>query len=298
VRPRQLARLEPEAGWKVAFLQHGVIKDDLSLWLNQRELELFVTSTAAELASIAEDGTTYRFGRKEVVETGLPRFDRLLAKARTTPVERHDLVIVAPTWRTWLSLPLTRGSQRREVDGSFWESDFIQSWMALLGSTAIADAVRARGWRLGFMPHPNLQGAIRRPDLPPHVEALSFADTDVQDLYARCALLVTDYSSVVFNTAYIDRPAVYFQFDRWEVLAGAHVGRRGYFDYERDGFGPVTVALAEAEQAVVRSIQHGPRPTPEYQARIDSTFPVRDGGACGRVIEAMEARSRPWPGAA
>ena len=295
-RPPQVTRIEPNPGWKVAFLQHGVIKDDLSRWLNHRELDLFVVSTAAELDSVAANGSAYRFGAKEVVLTGLPRFDRLLAKGRETPEHARDLVIVAPTWRSWLTLPLASGSQRREIDAAFWESEYIRGWTALLRSEEIAKALRARGWRLGFMPHPNLQGVLGRLDLPARVEPLTFAGTDVQELYARCALLVTDYSSVVFNTAYLDRPAVYFQFDREVALGGAHVGRQGYFDYERDGFGPVAADLAGAERAIIASIRGGPQPTPAYQARIDATFPVRDGGACARVIAAIEERSRPWPG--
>lgn len=294
VRPRQVTTIEPELGWKVAFLQHGVIKDDLSRWLNERELDLFVTSTEAERSSIADDATPYRFGMKEVVNSGLPRFDRLLAKARATPMEARDLILVAPTWRTWLTGPLAAGSQRREVEADFGKSAFARSWAALLRSRRVAESARARGWRLGFMPHPNFQGTVGELDLPPHVEWLTFAGMDVQELYARCALLVTDYSSVVFNTAYLDRPAVYFQFDREEMLGGAHVGRRGYFDYERDGFGPVATELAAAERAIVAAIRHGPHPTREYQARIDATFPLRDGAACARVIEAMEAHSRPW----
>ena len=49
-----------------------------------------------------------------------------------------------------------------------------------------------------------------------------------------------------------------------------------------------------AERAVVAAIEHGPRPAPEYQARIDATFPIRDGGACERVIAAIEELSRPY----
>jgi CDP-glycerol glycerophosphotransferase (TagB/SpsB family) len=297
-RPPQVTRIDPEPGWKLAFLQHGVIKDDLSRWLNRRELELFVVSTAAELESVAGDGTAYRFGAKEVALTGLPRFDRLLAKGRAMPESARDLVIVAPTWRSWLTLPLAAGSQRREIDAAFWESAYIRSWTSLLRSSAIEGALRERGWRLGFMPHPNLQGMLGRLDLPAHVEPLAFAGTDVQELYARCALMITDYSSVAFNTAYLDRPAVYFQFDRDTTSGGAHVGRQGYFDYERDGFGPVATTLAEAEGVIVAAIERGPRPTPEYQARIDAAFPVRDGQACARVVEAIEARSRPWAGLA
>ncbi|HUG29733.1 MAG TPA: glycosyltransferase [Candidatus Limnocylindria bacterium] len=291
-RPPQLARTGP-ATWRFGFLQHGVIKDDLSRWLNHRELDLFVVSTDAELASIAGDGAPYRFTTRETHRTGLPRFDRLLATGRAVPEPDRDLVIVAPTWRQWLTLPLASGSQRRIVDAAFRDSEYIRSWLAILRSPSIAAAIERRGWQLGFMPHPNLQGIWDQLDLPANVVPLSFAGTDVQSLYARCGLLVTDYSSVAFNTAYIDRPVVYFQFDAAAMFGGAHVGRRGYFEYERDGFGPVAADLEAAERAIVAAVERGATPTPEYQARIDATFPVRDGGACARVVAAVEALSRP-----
>jgi CDP-glycerol glycerophosphotransferase (TagB/SpsB family) len=108
-------------------------------------------------------------------------------------------------------------------------------------------------------------------------------------------LLVTDYSSVAFDVAALDRPVVYYQFDRDEVLGGAHLGRKGYFDYERDGFGPVADEEAGAVRAIVASIEGGPRPVPEYQARIDRAFSRRDGRACARVVAAVEELSRPYP---
>jgi CDP-glycerol glycerophosphotransferase (TagB/SpsB family) len=293
-RPPQLLRIVAQPTWRLGFLQHGVTKDDLSRWLNHRELELFTVATEAEFASVAGDGTAYRWTAKETRLTGLPRFDRLRAKGRAMPKEDRNLVIVAPTWRQWLTLPLATGSQRRQLDAAFWESDYIRNWTAILRSEAIAAAVTKRGWRLGFMPHPNLQGMLGQLDLPAHVEPLTFAGTDVQDLYARCALLVTDYSSVAFDTAYIDRPVVYFQFDRELTLGGGHVGRQGYFDYGRDGFGPVAEDVATAEQAIVASIRHGARPAAEYLARIAATFPVRDGGACARVVETVEELSRAY----
>ena len=294
VEPTAVTRIARGRPWKYGFLQHGVIKDDLSLWLNQRDIDLFVVSTPAELASVAGDGTSYVVTRKETRNTGLPRFDRLLEKGRAVPAADRDLVIVAPTWRTWLTLPIDPRTQQRTVDRRFAESEFHRMWIGLVRSERIRDAVAKRGWRLGFMPHPNLQPVLAQLDLPDWVEPLSFAGTDVQDLYARCGLLVTDYSSVAFNLAYIDRPVVYFQFDRAAYARGAHMGRQGYFDYERDGFGPVVADIASAEKAVVDSIRHGPRPLPDFQARIDATFPVRDGGACARVVAAIEELSRPY----
>ena len=297
VEPEAITRIAGGRPWKYGFLQHGVIKDDLSLWLNRRDIDLFIVSTAGELESVAGDGTGYVVTRKETRSTGLPRFDRLLEKARAAPPAARDVVIVAPTWRTWLTLPIDPRTQRRMVDERFAQSEFTRSWLALLGSERIREALTARGWRLAFMPHPNLQAVLPQLDLPEWVQPLAFAATDVQGVYARCGLLVTDYSSVAFNVAYIDRPVVYFQFDRGAMARGAHMGRQGYFDYERDGFGPVVEDVRAAEEAVATAIRYGPRPSPAYQARIDAAFPIRDGGASARVVAAIEELSRPYEAA-
>jgi glycosyltransferase involved in cell wall biosynthesis len=290
MRPPQIMPLvRKHATWRFAFLQHGIIKDDLSRWLNPRDIEFFSVSTDAELQSIVADGTSYVFTSKETRNTGLARFDRLLAKAAAVPPESRDLVIVAPTWRSWLTLPLAPTSQRREIGDGFWDSDYYRSWLRILTSTEIRAAIDRRRWRLAFMPHPNLQAILSQMNLPAHVEPLSFSGVDVQELYARCALLVTDYSSVAFNVAYIDGPVVYYQFDRDAMFGGAHVGRQGYFDYERDGLGPLATDHDAAVAAIVSSIERGPRPAPEYLDRIARTFVLRDGRCCERVVAAIES---------
>jgi CDP-glycerol glycerophosphotransferase (TagB/SpsB family) len=294
VRPPEIMRLVAGATWKFGFLQHGVTKDDLSLWLNRRWLDLFVVSTEPELDSVVADGTSYIYTRKETRNTGLPRFDRLLGKGREVGAANRDLVIIAPTWRNWLTLPPEAATQRREVDDTFWTSEYYRNWLAVLTSDEVRAASRRRGWRIGFMPHPNVQSILAEMNLPSDVEPLAFAGVDVQALYARCALLVTDYSSVAFNIAYLDAPVVYFQFDRDQMLGGLHVGRQGYFDYFRDGFGPVVTEPDEAIKAIVAQIELGSRPTPEYQARINATLVNRDGRACERVVAAVEELSRPY----
>jgi CDP-glycerol glycerophosphotransferase (TagB/SpsB family) len=294
INPPALRRLVAKPTWRYAFLQHGVMKDDLSPWFNRRHIDMLVVSTEQEFASVVADGTGYHLTAKETRNTGLPRFDRLLTLGHAVPEEDRDLVLIAPTWRVWFTLPPASGDMERAVREEFWDSEYLRRWKAILASPEIAAAVRERGWRIAFMPHPNLQDALPRVDLPAHVEALGFAGNDVQGLYARCALLVTDYSSVSFNTAYLDRPVVYYQFDREVVEGGRHLGRRGYFDYGRDGYGPVALEHATAVAAVVDAIRHGPLPTPEYQARIDLAFPLRDGRACERVIDAIEELGRPW----
>jgi hypothetical protein len=54
--------------------------------------------------------------------------------------------------------------------------------------------------------------------------------------------------------------------------------------YSRDGFGPVVETREAAVDAAVEALAHGPSPLPEYQARIDATFTLRDGRCCERVV--------------
>lgn len=291
--PPEVMRITGRRTWRFAFLQHGVTQADISRWLNGKDIDLFVTATGPETESIVADGSGYVYTEKEVRQTGFPRFDRLRARARAVSDRDRNLVLIAPTWRRWLTLPFDMKTRQRGLAADFWSSKYFRSWDAILRSPVIADAARSKGWRVVFVPHPEMQPVLEAMSLPPHIEPFAFAGNDVQDLYARCGLLVTDFSSVAFDAAYIDRPIVYFQFDRDDLLSGGHIGRPGYFEYERDGFGPVVETVAEAEAAIRASIERGPRPAPEYQARIDATFLRRDGRACMRVVQAIESMSHP-----
>jgi CDP-glycerol glycerophosphotransferase (TagB/SpsB family) len=125
-------------------------------------------------------------------------------------------------------------------------------------------------------------------ELPDYVERLGFHGQDIRSYFARSAAFVTDFSSMAFNAAYIERPVVYFQFDQARYFGGAHFGKEGYFDYAEQGFGPVTLDLAAAEDAIVSTVESGPIPAPKYLDRIHKTFPYRDGRARERVTSEIE----------
>ena len=63
-------------------------------------------------------------------------------------------------------------------------------------------------------------------------------DYDVQDLLKRASLLVTDYSSVFFDFAYLGKPIIFYQFDEEKFRAGQY--NVGYFDYKTTELGEWT----------------------------------------------------------
>lgn len=292
MRPTEIAKFGPPQ-WKFSFLQHGVIKDDISRWLNPKAIDLFVTSTVDEHESIAGDNTPYVFTTLETKMTGLPRFDRLRALGGKVKPGQRKYILVTPTWRQWLSRPKEPGTHRRAVTEDFFDSEYLRQWLAFLRDDRLRAIVERTGLRVAFLPHPNVQPALPDIDVPSYVTAFDYEGRDVQQLMADAAVMVTDYSSMAFNLAYIERPVVYFQFDSAAVLGGGHTGRYGYFDYVAHGFGPVAETVDDAVDALDSIIASGGVPAARYLQRIHRTFPHRDGKCCQRTVEAIEAMDKP-----
>ena len=130
-------------------------------------------------------------------------------------------------------------------------------------------------------------------ELPDYVELAGNQTGDsIQEAFARAALLVTDFSSTAFETAYIECPCVYYQFDK----AGFREEQEytnGYFDYARDGFGPVAESLDDAIAAVEGIADWDFAPAEEHLDRIRAFFAFRDGKCCERAYEAVAALFEP-----
>lgn len=270
------------------FLQHGVINYDLSRWLNNKPFRLFVTTTPAERSSIAGDGP-YTFTDREVVLTGMPRHDLLLAKREAVGEADRNLVVVMPTWRHYLLGTVDPRTGMRARSQAFATSDYAREYSELLSSKEFINAAQAQGCEVVFMPHPNMKPYLADFRLHPDVRVTDFESENIQDVLARARTVVTDYSSLGFEAALLDIPIVYLHFDIDRFFGGSHIGRRGYFDYERDGFGPVAGSASEAVSELVALAERGFGQTDVYAERTRTAFPFRDGRSSERVFEAMRA---------
>lgn len=282
---------EVPGGWKwsFTFLQHGVTKDDLSRWLNAKDIDLIVTTTDPEHASIVGDGSGYKFTPREVVMTGMPRFDRLDVLAlRADAARSRRAVMIMPTWRQYLAGHSGPGAPSEQSMAAFRESEFATRWRELLASPRLREAASNSGVEVIFMPHPNLEPYLDAFDLPEGVRCSTYGESDVQKVIAEAALVVTDYSSIAFDAAFARRPVVYYQFDRAEVFGGGHTVRPGYFHYGEHGFGPVLRELEGTVEAVVDQLEAGATLQEPYGARVERAFTLPRSGACERVIAAIE----------
>ena len=213
----------------------------MSDWLNPKDIRLFVTTTPAEYASIAAPDSPYVFSEREVLLSGLPRHDALLVRAAETSAKT---ILIVPTWRKYLTDETNCASmalQRRKITG-FAETDYARNWASVLHHPRLHELARREGLQVVFALHPNFAMYLDEFHLPDFVETVDVRlGASYQGLLASARVALTDFSSAISDVAYLDRPVIYFQFDEDEIFAGNHICKQGYFDFRRDGFGPVEV---------------------------------------------------------
>ncbi|POA97616.1 beta-1,3-glucosyltransferase [Chromobacterium sinusclupearum] len=273
-------------GRHTVFLQHGVIMHDHSSWLNTKEqIDCFITTTPSEYNSIISDDSLYKFTKKEVVLTGLPRHDSLLANRNRT----DKIIVIMPTWRNSIVGKAKNLSFQREFNHDFVQTDFFKHWNSLIQNNELKQLCSNFNFRIFFFPHVNLQPYIPEFNIPDHIEVITHENGSIQNIFQSTSIMITDYSSVAFEMAIQDKPVIYYQFDSSEIASGSHTFKPGYFNYKKDGFGPVVID----ERALLNELEHilrnDGRPSPAILERIKKTFPFRDGNNCERAYQAIIA---------
>ena len=74
-----------------------------------------------------------------------------------------------------------------------------------------------------------------------------------------------------------------FQQDVEEFFSGKHNYDKGYFDYERDGFGEVEYTAEGLVNRIIEYMEHGCQLKNSYKKRIEETFLYNDKENCKRV---------------
>lgn len=286
---------EYEYSKKFVFLQHGVIMNDLSNWFSSKKnLQCLVTTTIPEYHSIVDNNTRYKLTEKEVVLTGLPRHDSLIENNQ----QDSQTILIMPTWRQSIMGKVVGIGNNRSLNQDFMTTEYAQHWHQLLNSERFAHLVKVHGYKVIFAPHANIEPYMDMFSIPDYINLWKASDTNtsMQELFQQSKLMITDYSSVAFEMGILNKTVLYYQFDKDEVFSGTHLIQRGYFSYEKDGFGPVVTELEELLAKLDSILANNGAPIEPYATRIENTFAYHDTNNCQRVYQAIMNLDRPDSG--
>ena len=255
---------------KHIFLQHGITKNyHAGLCAGAcKSLSLFICGAKPEFEYIFNE-----FGYHNSVPqyTGFARYDLL------NHFKVKNQILFMPTWRAKLT---------GLSDEEFTKSSFYKEWVSLLNNEKLMQICNDNDLTIKFYIHYSLQKyshLFKGNDL---IKIVNFGEETVQKLLKESKLLVTDFSSVYFDFAYMHKPLVYFQFDE-NTFFDEHYAK-GYFDYRRDGFGDVCVDKEMALNSIISLISSGFSLEEKYCQRIGNNFKLRDTNNCERIFELIQ----------
>lgn len=261
------------------FLQHGIIKDDMSSLLDRykKNCSLFVTSALEEYQSILE--CDYYYSEKNVLLSGLPRYDSLYHNSK-------KLISIMPTWRRYLASKFDTNIGVWKLNHDFQNSSYFQFYNELLNHKSLLVKAKELNYTFIFMPHPNIAPHIDLFSRNENVEFICYSKP-YREIYAESDLIINDYSSASFDFSYLRKPVIYTHFDKDEFFLGRHSYIQGYFDYERDGFGEVEYDIESTVARIIEYMENGCQLKDKYRERIDNFFAFNDQNNCERVYNAI-----------
>lgn len=240
------------------FLQHGVTIHDVSHWFIKYAYNfvLLVTVSDIEKNSIIYPHTN--FGDDVVRTLGFPRYDNL---------SNDDLkkqILFMPTWRKHI--------QDKET---FLDSDYYKMINGFLNNSELLDFLDKNGFKLMFKPHFEMMKYFDLIDIPPEVELCE--DVGYQELFNSSMLLITDYSSVFFDFAYLKKPIIYYR------AGDEYHNKSGYFDFDQMGFGDIINTESELIDKINKYFENSFKMEEKYVKRVDEFFKYTDKNNCKRV---------------
>lgn len=252
------------------FLQHGITKDD-SPWLyfKNTKFKYFICGAKREYDYIKAN---FGYPKQNLIYTGFARFDNLY----DNDVNKKQ-VLIMPTWRNWLG----RETNSLGEKFLFEESDYYKNWNDLINDNFFIDYIEKNNIKVLFYPHINMAKYLDKFKVKSsNIEILS-SKYDIQKALKESAIMITDYSSVYMDFAYMIKPVLYYQFD-YKKYREKQL-QQGYFDYERDGFGPVELNKNSLIKKFIEIYEKGLEK--KYIKRMNDFFEIRDRNNCKRIYE-------------
>lgn len=215
--------------------------------------------------------------KKEMLEIGYPRNDVLVNENKAENIQRYKkelglpldkkIILYAPTWRD--DQYYTKGKYKfvSAMDFDMMQKSLGDEYVMIVKYHYLVKETLDWEKYHGFI--------------------YQFSETqDIAQLYLVSDVLITDYSSVMFDFSILKRPMIFFAYD----MENYKTNLRGfYFDFLEEAPGPVVMTNEELIHAIQ---QYHPEEWKEkYQAFHDKFNHVDDGMASKKIVELIKKKT-------
>lgn len=274
-------------GLTFVLLTHGAAMFNAGEMMKNHHYIDFVT--AASNADIEPRVKKWGYSRAKFEPTGLARWDSLYNFSPEKTL--GNVILICPTWRRELKLGGLGQSISNKKLESFKESDFFLGINSLINSPDFLATIDKYDLEVRIAGHFRLKRFLEK-SLDIKSERIQFFDSGdnkvLQDALLECAALITDYSSVMWDVSFMEKPVILYQFDKFAFLRERNASR---FDFP---FGSKLFDICFTFDEVIASLKviasHDMTLSDSRKLELNKFIPNRDGENCSRIIKSLQNR--------
>lgn len=257
-------------------IQHGLTVQNIANFQNRLidNIRLYLCASQNEIDNLSYP--IYGYNKENLSLTGLARFDGL---------KNNDQyqILIAPTWRRGLAVGSNMGSYRGHSN-AFKQSEYFQIYNRLINDSKLISVAKETGYKIIYLLHPVLTAQICDFDQNNDVEIMTITDDmSYEKILTESSLMITDYSGVQFDFAYMRKPLLYYH----PKSIPPHFDESKTYVYENDAFGPIIDNHEELVNTICVYMRNQCKMKEEYRARADRFFAYSDFENCSRIYNAI-----------
>ena len=258
------------------FLTNGFIKNDLSNSLNrfEKNFSLIVTSTKSEYISFLK--YNYGYNRKNVVLTGMPRFDFL---TKFKYIRNKEIVIIPTAIEEKIKQLRKYENNKTLYSYKFNLTDYFQFYNNLINDSQLLLIMKKYNYKgiLCFCNSSKYNWNFHQNDIFSVVENCNY-----KKLLFTASLFVIDYLTIFIELGYMKKPVIYsfFDYDEYNIINNEN----NTFNYKENGFGPICNDLNCLIKEIISHIKNKCLLRDIYMRRIKKFFALADGKNNDRIL--------------
>ena len=267
----------------VACVQHGMSIQKIAVAQNRLRdnTRLYFCASKYEIENLSKPIYGYE-GYDALKLTGVPRYDGLIN-------EDKRQILLSPTWRMQAAVPVTKNEGvSRDYNPLFKETTYYQVYNSLINDERLIAAAKKYNYKIVYVLHPIVSPQIDDFDKNPSVEIIpavavhGHSGVNYEKVFRESSLMVSDFSGVQFDFAYMRKPVVYLHHHD----IPKHY-EEGTFHYDTMGFGEICEDNDELIDVLISYMQNNCEMKPEYRRRADDFFRFDDHDNCKRIYDVM-----------
>jgi CDP-glycerol glycerophosphotransferase (TagB/SpsB family) len=262
----------------VCCVQHGMSVQKIAIAQNRLRdnTRLYFCASKYEIENLSRPIYGYE-GYDALKLTGVPRYDGLK--------DRSDKqIMISPTWRMQAAMPVkTSESEQRDYNPLFKDSPYYKVFNSLINDPRLIGAAKEYGYKIKYVLHPIVSSQVDDFDKNEYVDIVpAVGDMSYEDMFCESSLMVTDFSGIQFDFAYMRKPLVYLH----HKDIPQHY-EEGTFHYDTMAFGEICHDNDELIDTLIDYMKNGCKMKDEYVKRADDFFYYRDHNNCERIYNEM-----------